>query len=124
MFYPCCGVRIAFIHRSVMDMWSGDGDFYLQLLNSNSDIWWAQHNEHRPVLLRILFYLDHAVFGDRSLLLTSVNVMLLFVVLYVVLLYAAYFLEKGIDRTSFYLLVLLTVFCCSWKQDENVIWGF
>jgi len=108
-----------------LDMWEGYLDFYLELLNGNSDIWWAQHNEHRPILSRLLFYFDLAFLGGESRLLIPLNVVLLFSIWYMMLLYADHFLNNKIDSKAYYFfLVLLTVFSLSWKQDENIIWAF
>lgn len=108
-----------------LDMWEGYLDFYLHILDGDSAIWWGQHNEHRLILPRILFYIDLALLGGQSRLLIPVNVIFVFIVWYMLLLYAKRFLYDKSENTSFYyLLILLTVFALSWKQDENIIWAF
>ncbi len=108
-----------------LDMWDGYINFYLQLLEGDNSIWWSQHNEHRPILSRVLFYIDLAFLGGQSRLLVPMNVFFVFVVWYMVLSYAFRFLHEKSELTSFYyVLVLLTVCTLSWKQDENIIWAF
>ena len=108
-----------------LDMWDGYINFYLHILAGDSGVWWRQHNEHLPVLARILFYFDLAWFGGQSRLLIPINVVLVFFSWYMLLLYARLFLQDRAETVSFYyLLVLLTVMALSWKQDENIIWAF
>ena len=37
------------------DMWNGTLGFFVRIQDGDYSAWWAQHNEHRIVLARILF---------------------------------------------------------------------
>jgi hypothetical protein len=45
------------------DSWYGVIGFLIRMQNGNYAEWWAQHNEHRIVLSRILFWIDYKYFG-------------------------------------------------------------
>lgn len=58
------------------DMWEGLFNFYLLVQSGDTSVWWAQHNEHRIVLSRLLFWLDIAVFRGAGLFLIIMNYVL------------------------------------------------
>ncbi|WP_174873389.1 hypothetical protein [Vogesella oryzae] len=49
------------------DMWDGTIDFLLKVRAGDYGVWWEQHNEHRILLARIIFWLDSEFFGDVSI---------------------------------------------------------
>ncbi|RPH40831.1 MAG: hypothetical protein EHM87_21260 [Burkholderiales bacterium] len=50
------------------DMWDGYLEFYLRVRGGETAAWWGQHNEHRLLLSRLLFWPDIAWFGGRGVL--------------------------------------------------------
>jgi len=48
------------------DMWDGTIEFLLKVRAGEYGVWWEQHNEHRILLARIIFWLDSKFFGDAS----------------------------------------------------------
>jgi hypothetical protein len=50
------------------DMWDGYIEFYLRVRGGETSAWWGQHNEHRLLLSRLLFWPDIAWFGGRGVL--------------------------------------------------------
>ena len=107
------------------DMWQGYIEFFLRLMNGEYSAWWEQHNEHRPVFSRILFFLDLKYFNGLSLLLIPINLVFMIALWITLLIYAFKFLYKETEKNNFYyFLILLTVFAFSWKQDENITWAF
>ena len=56
------GVYAHYIPIPYWDMWDGTIKFFLNIGNSNIGSWWVQHNEHRILLARIIFYIDNAYF--------------------------------------------------------------
>jgi hypothetical protein len=48
------------------DMWNGYLDFFMEVQNGNHAAWWTQHNEHRIVLARLLFWMDLSFFNGRK----------------------------------------------------------
>ncbi len=107
------------------DMWDGYLDFYIRLLAGDTSAWWGQHNEHRIIFSRVLFFLDLKYFGGLSILLIPINVLFVFLNWFMVIKFANVLVYKRISKNVFfYLFVLITVFIFSWKQDENIIWAF
>lgn len=58
------------------DAWDGMLGFRLAQLAGEPGLWWAQHNEHRIVLARALFWLDFELFGGRMAFLIVANFVL------------------------------------------------
>lgn len=50
------------------DMWDGYVDFFLRVRAGETAAWWGQHNEHRLVLSRLLFWPDIEWLGGRGVL--------------------------------------------------------
>jgi len=55
------------------DMWGGSLGFYMSVQEGATGLWWQQHNEHRIVLSRVLFWLDNRFFGGIGVFLLSVG---------------------------------------------------
>lgn len=55
------------------DAWDGIVHFLQQPHLDNMSAWWSQHNEHRVVLSRLLFWLDDRYFSGASIFLLVVN---------------------------------------------------
>ena len=107
------------------DMWDGYINFYIQLLNGDYSAWLAQHNEHRPILSRILFFIDLEYFDGLSATLIPLNVIFLIFTWIILIYYAARLLAVSSTKNNFfYFFILLTVFSFSWKQEENITWAF
>lgn len=60
------------------DMWNGTLDFLLKLQRGEYAVWWGQHNEHRILLSRVIFWLDSAFFGDASIFSELANYIFVF----------------------------------------------
>ena len=107
------------------DMWGGYLDFFVRASNGGWRIWWEQHNEHRIVLARTLFWMDLAWFQGTVWFLIVVNYVLAAIscaVFYVCL------KERLSTHQDQDLIQLLALFLCawlfSWSQNENFTWGF
>lgn len=107
------------------DMWPGYVEFWARLGDGRWSEWWALHNEHRIVLARLLFWIDHAVFRGTIVFLVVMNYVLVFAAF---LTFRAILLERaGPDAPARPLqLVTLFVLMClfSWMQKESLVWGF
>lgn len=107
------------------DMWDGYLDFYTQVQNGNLGAFWAQHNEHRIILSKILFFLDLRFFGGMSVFLLSVNVLLAALILLQLALFAR---EQSKETNTKAFLPALTALCAifsfSWLHEENLTWAF
>ncbi|WP_374555675.1 hypothetical protein [Aquitalea pelogenes] len=60
------------------DMWDGTLGFLLKLQRGEYAVWWGQHNEHRIVLSRIIFWFDSVFFGDANIFSELVNYIFVF----------------------------------------------
>lgn len=58
------------------DMWNGTLGFYVNASHGDWSSWWAQHNEHRILLSRILFWMEEAWFSGKGLFLLVTNYLL------------------------------------------------
>lgn len=107
------------------DMWNGYLDFYSRIQEGQWYLWFAQHNEHRIVLSRILFWIDIDWFKGNMFFLFTVHVVLLGLLAYLFSkIVTAFFTdtnEKGIQNILFFSIIVLTF---SWVQEENITWAF
>jgi hypothetical protein len=107
------------------DMWEGALNFVIKASDGDWSVWWAQHNEHRIVLSRLLFWADINWFGGLSISLIAENFLIvgmsatvLWRVLYT---YTTY----SLDRSSRILIAcFITGWLFQWMQSQNFIWGF
>jgi hypothetical protein len=107
------------------DMWGGYLGFYLSAAEGGLDAWWAQYNEHRILLPRILFYIDIAWFHGRGVLplvATYVTIGASFLVLLAALNEKLRGSEQAGAKVVVASLVLILLF--SFVQRENLIWAF
>ncbi|MDQ2137370.1 hypothetical protein RBI14_04245 [Alcaligenaceae bacterium B3P038] len=107
------------------DMWQGYVGFLTQSDLSTWQAWWGQHNEHRILISRLLFWLDFNVFGASFIFLVVVNYLLAAAAV-LLLLWA---LRERIGSTSarsgaLLIAALIPVAGFSWTQSENFNWAF
>jgi hypothetical protein len=107
------------------DMWDGTIGFFNQISAGNDAAWWAQHNEHRIILARILFWIDITCFGGASYFLITIN--------YLLAASGAYLFWRIIKSFPFHPELACTKICLGWLlsawlflwcQQENFTWGF
>lgn len=107
------------------DMWIGTIGFISRIDDGEYIAWWDQHNEHRVVLGRILFWLDYKIFSGPSGFLIIAN--------YIMVGAAAYLYwfvikdlarEKNVQSQGFFLWLFITAWLFVWTQEENLTWGF
>lgn len=107
------------------DMWEGYLWFFLRVADGDIGAWWAQLNEHRLVLSRVLFWADLKWFGGASWFLIAVNYFLASAsaLLFWRILRAVSATEKpatGEILLGFALTSWLFLYC----QKANLAWGF
>lgn len=107
------------------DMWPGDLLFYIATSGGDYSHWWAQHNEHRIVLSRLLFWIDLGLLQGKTPFLQMVNYGLAFAICAVLCRLASRSLREvdGVWLTP-YLAPVIVVSCFSLVQYENLYWGF
>lgn len=102
------------------DMWDGYLGFYVKASAGDWSAWWAQHNEHRIVISRILFWLDIRLFAGRGIFLIICNYLLLAVICWLFIrIYMDVCREKF--KWFYYFLIAWLFF---WLQKENLVWSF
>lgn len=103
------------------DIWNGAIEFYLNFEQTHDwKLWWAQHNEHRIVLARALFWLDLRIFGGTGLFLVFANYTFLGLV---VALFCKILKEAKLPSPQ-YVVPFAIAWLVSWIQNENLTWGF
>jgi hypothetical protein len=116
------GVFLNFSPVPYGDQW----DSYLNFYAHRRDGWfdfWTQHNEHRIVISKLIFWADFRWFGGRNVLALASNLLLL------ALLAAALYRLATYERKpeKYERLALAGAICAvmfSWVQAENLTWGF
>jgi hypothetical protein len=111
------------------DMWDGDLGFWYQLAGGDVGAWWAQHNEHRIVLARVVFWIDFAVFRGSGWILIVANVLAvagIATTLVTALVLRLRETRSGLSPLfgSVALAAVLIVLSTSWLARENLYWGF
>ena len=107
------------------DMWDGYLGFYNRVLNGDLTAWWYQHNEHRIVLSRILFWMDLAWFGGKSAFLIIMNFLLVVsAALLMGKIFSEIFRGHSYNSRHWLLFALCLIAPLSWMQKESLAWAF
>ncbi|KRB83400.1 hypothetical protein [Duganella sp. Root198D2] len=107
------------------DMWGGYLPMADPAANGGWSLWWHQHNEHRIVLSRLLFWVDLRWFGGASWFLIAINyiLVLLGAVLFCrILREAAAPSGRELDQHALAAFTVASLFF--WSQHENLTWAF
>ncbi len=117
------GAWINFSPIPFWDMWDGHVEFYIKLTHGGWSDWWVPHNEHRIVMSRILFWMDHRFFSGSVAFLIVCNVVLMVLAywLFGKIIRRALPEDDGLRLLSLFGVFILTF---SWAQQENITWGF
>lgn len=121
----CIGGVLNFSPIVFWDMWNGTLDGLRRMDEGDLTVWWAQHNEHRILISRILFWIEYNLFDGSGGFLIAFNFGL-------AVLAAAFFawayrlLREGqASRTELILAGLgLAALLLLWTQNENLNWAF
>lgn len=102
------------------DMWNGYIEFYLKLLDGDNSGWLSQHNEHRILLSRFLFWIDIHFFAGTQVFLLLVNYLLASL-----LLFSLWCIWKTATKQQPYWFGwFLIIWGFSWIQFNNLTWCF
>ncbi|CAB3687643.1 hypothetical protein LMG3431_04696 [Achromobacter pestifer] len=107
------------------DMWDGTLQFYLDVQDGVASAWWRQHNEHRVLLSRVLFWLDYRYFGGISIFLIAMNYVIVAAAIWVFWIVLRDTENGGrsvSSRNALALFIAGALFF--WSQDNNLTWGF
>jgi hypothetical protein len=96
------------------DMWDGGVNFLLKLDKGNwATLLWQRHNEHRIVLSRFFFLIDHLFFKGSYVFLIIIN----FIISLIACVFFIFILRQ---LKSNYFLILFVISCLFfWSQYEN-----
>jgi hypothetical protein len=104
------------------DDWLGYLGFYADLLDGKYSAWFTQFNGHRPVLPRILYWLDIRYFGGRLVFLITANLVILCGIIAILI---AYLRRLTVDlSTQIALGATICITGVSWLQFTNLTIGF
>ncbi len=107
------------------DMWDGYLDFYLKVAQGDWSTWWAQHNEHRILWSRVLFWLDIDWFGGTGVFLIVMNYVLAGTAGLIFCRLVAWSMPEASMRAYRWgLSLFLLGWVFLWSQSENFTWGF
>ncbi|WP_434108770.1 hypothetical protein [Paraburkholderia caffeinilytica] len=104
------------------DQWDGSLGGYIRFAN-NWSVLWEQHNEHRLLLPRLIFWTDIRWFGGRNVVDLVANLVLLGALAATV----GRIASRGARLTwteGVALAGVIATMAFSWIQDENLTWGF
>ncbi|MDH1008780.1 hypothetical protein N5J43_22210 [Pseudomonas nicosulfuronedens] len=108
-----------------LDMWDGYIGFDIRLSQGDLAAWIYLHNEHRIIFSRLLFWLDMHVFGGTTLFLIVCNYFLAGAAAATFASISRHALPgPELRHARWTLYAVLTTFCFSWVQAENLSWGF
>lgn len=107
------------------DMWGGNLGFYFRIQEGDWMAWWAQHNEHRILLSRLLFWIDFHFFNGNHILLFVMNALLATLGFGVFYQYVRdlYPDPSSKEQRSVWMFILLATSFC-WIQADNLICAF
>lgn len=124
--FAIIGVLGMFSPTPSLDMWDGGLGFYQATLSGDHSRWLAQHNEHRIVLSRMLFWLDYELFGGMTIFLIVMNYVI--VAFAVILLWRIALARVACESDSrcmaFLVACFVTAWLYQWMQFENFAWSF
>lgn len=119
------GVYLHYSPVPFSDSWDGIIAFYAHVTSGHLSIFWAQHNEHRIILSRLLFFLDMWLSNGNFAYLVALNVVLACLSVLVFYLYLARLFPLPSERWLRYsLLAIVSALLLSWMQYGNFTWEF
>jgi hypothetical protein len=116
------GAVIYFSPVPVEDSWRGMVGFYLD--SENPGAWWAQHNDHRIIIAKLLFWLDMRFVDGSGLLLIPLNIVLLASTGWLLFAYANRLIAFPSGRERLLVGASLGMLCLAWMQNKNIISSF
>jgi len=107
------------------DMWDGYLQFYMSIQDGHIAEWWAQHNEHRILISRLLFWVDLAWFNGQNWFLILINYVLAGLSAFTFWQLLKIRSQDTQDHHARILIGLfLTAWMFLWTQNDNFTWGF
>jgi hypothetical protein len=104
------------------DAWGGCLKFYADLLDGKYSAWFAQYEGARPILPRVLIWLDIRYFGGRFVFLIAANLIILSGIIAILITYLRRL--KSEKSTQFVISAVICITAVSWLQFANLVGGF
>lgn len=104
------------------DDWLGYLGFYADLLDGKHSAWLTHFHGHRPILPRVLYWLDIRCFGGRLVFLITANLIILCGIVAILVCYLRRLTDD--DSTRFVLGATICITAVSWLQYLNLTTGF
>src|ERR1700687_869139 len=101
------------------DYWEDYLGFYADLLDGKYSAWFAQYVGHRPILPRVLFWLDIRYFGGRFVFLTAANLVILCGIIATLMTYLRRLTLK--QSVQFVIGATICITAVSWLQVTNLV---
>jgi len=117
-------IKSEFSETLYWDEWDARLSMNLPLKNLNWHLLWQQHNEHRIVLSKLLFFIDFMLFNGSNLPLLLANFIIATLTVLSVLKILQLSDQKNNSRVISQALYCLAIFSFSILQIENFSWGF
>jgi hypothetical protein len=119
------GAFLSYSPVPIEDMWDGYVGFLMKVSDGQIGIWWDNHNEHRIILSRALFWADQKWFGGAGWFLIVTNYFLVSATALVFwrILCDSVALEKP-TTAEILLGLFVTAWLFQWMQFENLTRGF
>ena len=108
------------------DMWDGTVGFLVRAQSGDHSVWWSQHNEHRIVIARLIFWIDQKLFGGLSVFSLSISLAAAFgvaVVLGISIKKLAHAHRRNTAEGAA-IFFFTTALAFSWIQYANFVWAF
>lgn len=104
------------------DDWVGYLGFYADTLDGKYSAWFTQYAMHRPILPRVLFWLDIRYFGGSFIFLIAANLITLCGVIAILITYLRRLTNAKCTR--FVIGATISIIAVSWLQRPNLTSGF
>ena len=106
------------------DMWNAYLNFFVRAASGDLSVWWEQHNEHRILLSRILFWLDIGLFKGTGLFLLILNYIFFALCIATLLAYLKEIVSPQGQFGRQIIGTVIIVLLSSWIQENNYTWAF
>ncbi len=117
----------AFANYTGLPFWDSWGPTGISIANETGwlSTFWSQHNEHRPVITKMLYWSTETFFNGQLWVLIVINLLLTFSIAVTLIFYLHEQTRSESDR--FCKVIISLVFMAwmfSWIQKENLSWEF
>lgn len=114
------GAYKSFTFLPYWDMWESYLNFYSNFSLNNFSTIWKQHNEHRIVIAKFFFIIDHFLFNGRIWFLIFLNFISIG---FIILFFSEYLRKLNLNKIQ-WLIYFIMAWLYSFIQQENLTWGF